>query len=310
MKTVLKPNKFGHNPLLWHYFVKGSDRRRAWYARRLGSFRGESLKHRQELAAQMHANPGADWVPRDKGFSVMDPARFTDIPEIVAAANEIVASKDKGQLPPGDKAFLQEGFLALDELTLDSPFLRFALREDLISAIASYLGVVPVLQNVDVWKSDNTPSKLRASQRYHCDWDDMTQIKIFVYCGDVDLASGPLTLINASASDKLRDKVGYSYKPKRYRVADAEADVVVPKKQQHTITGGRGTVVLADTSRCFHYGSRVQEGGKPRIVAHYQFVTPTSFLFPPAGYGERTPCRALARSGLLTEVQRLVLGVD
>ena len=86
-----------------------------------------------------------------------------------------------------------------EEKSLDSVFFRFPLRADVVSAISSYLGAIPVLRNMDIFYSP--PAKpsdaIRSSQLYHCDWDAESQIKVFVYASEVNLEMGPLTLIDA-----------------------------------------------------------------------------------------------------------------
>lgn len=306
MKNLFRTNKQGHNKALWNYFVKGTPRRRQWYAARLGAKQGAPLDARQRLAKELAASNDSHEIPHRDGFAVLPPGTFPEVDDIVGTAREIIAARES-EITPGNKDFLQQGYLDAAHLSDDSPFLRFALRDDVIAAIARYLGVVPVLAKIDVWKSDNAPSQHHASQLYHCDWDDTTQLKIFIYASDVDTASGPLTLMEAEASDKLRASIGYTYGRKGYRVSDEVADRVVGREPQHEVTGAAGTAVLADTSRCFHYGSRVQQGGQPRLVGFFQFVTPTSFLFPPEGYKQTAPYRGLAREDH-SELVRMVLG--
>ncbi|MES1936575.1 hypothetical protein [Salinisphaera hydrothermalis] len=306
MKNLFRTNKQGHNNALWNYFVESTPRRRQWYAERLGAKQGASLDARQRLAKELADSGDGYEIPLDNGFAVFSPGTFAEVDDIVGTVREIIAARE-AEVAPGNKDFLQQGYLDAAHLTDESPFLRFALREDVIAAIAGYLGVVPVLAKIDAWKSDNSPSQHHASQLYHCDWDDTTQLKIFIYASDVDIASGPLTLMEAGASDKLRSSIGYTYGRKGYRVNDEVANRVVGREPQHEITGVAGTSVFADTSRCFHYGSRVQEGGQPRLVGFFQFVTPTSFLFPPGGYQQVAPYRGLARDDH-SELVRMVLG--
>ena len=43
------------------------------------------------------------------------------------------------------------------------------------------------------------------------------------------------------------------------------------------MTGKSGDLVLCDTSSCFHYGSRLGNNPKPRLILAFQYVTPFSF---------------------------------
>jgi hypothetical protein len=91
---------------------------------------------------------------------------------------------------------------------------------------------------------------------------DSTQVKVWVYCSDVGLDSGPLTILPAAASDLLAERIGYAM-DERYRIPD---DVVESLKTDKTVplVGRTGSVSFVDTSCCFHFGSRVEAGGVPR----------------------------------------------
>jgi hypothetical protein len=65
-------------------------------------------------------------------------------------------------------------------------------------------------------------------------------------------------------------------------------------------------VALVDTSRCFHYGSRVPQSSPPRIVAVFQFALPSAFSVPSDPH-KRGVLRNLATPEM-SELERLVLG--
>jgi hypothetical protein len=128
-------------------------------------------------------------------------------------------------------------------------------------------------------------------------------VKVFVYCSDVDPGSGPLTLLPADDSLRVRRSVGYQY---RQRLTDEQVAGVVGTGREVPILGPAGTAVFVDTSRCFHYGSRVAADAPPRLVTMIQYQTPFSFMVPT--HAQRTlPFRRLIRPQL-TPLQRLVLG--
>jgi hypothetical protein len=64
--------------------------------------------------------------------------------------------------------------------------------------------------------------------------------------------------------------------------------------------------VFVDTSRCFHFGSRVAPGATPRLAAMIQYQTPYSFMLPAAAE-TAAPFRRLVNPSL-SPIQRLVLG--
>ena len=131
--------------------------------------------------------------------------------------------------------------------------MRFALREDVLNAVSRYLGVVPFLSTISVLFSDVVKGAPTSSQLHHCDGDDVTQVKIFIYCSDVDPGSGPLTLLPADDSQRVRRGVGYQY---RQRLTDEQVAGVVGQR-------ARG----ADSRALGHLGVRGHEPVLPLRLA-------------------------------------------
>ncbi len=80
----------------------------------------------------------------------------------------------------------------------------------------------------------------------------------------------------------------------------------MPGAREHAILGSARTTVFLDTSRCFHFGSRVASDAPPRLVTMVQYQTPYSFMIP-ADAHVALPFRCLLTPSL-TPLQRLVLG--
>jgi hypothetical protein len=243
-------------------------------------------------------------IPTPVGFVVAPHGRFPETDAIVTEARAVLASYDTASPPAGKnrKRFLQN-VLDASSLTLDSAILRFALRADVLSSVSRYLGVVPLLTTISVFHSDTVAGDPTSSQLYHCDGDDVTQVKIFVYCTDVDVPSGPLTLLDAATTRAVQRHTGYWY---RHRLTDEQVRAAVGTPQEHVILGPTGTTVFVDTSRCFHFGSRVAQGAPPRLAAMIQYQTPYSFMLPTAAESA-APFRHLINPSL-SRLQRLVLG--
>lgn len=255
--------------------------------------------------AALAALPPADFrIASDAGFLVVPPGRFGEADGIVAHARAALASFDAAAPPAGKnrKRFLQN-VLDTSTLTIDSSIVRLALRDDVLSAVSRYLGVVPFLTAISVFHSDTVPGDPTSSQLYHCDGDDVTQIKIFVYCSDVDMGSGPLTLLDAATTSQVQRRTAYRY---RERLTDEQVRHAVSGVREYPILGLAGTTVFVDTSRCFHFGSRVAPTAPPRLVTMIQYQTPYSFMLP-AGAEQTLPFRRFLSSSL-TPLQRLALG--
>lgn len=284
-----------------YFFRVGSDLQRRIYVAVRKAIRPRLALKRQQLARKLTGTAALE-VPRSRGFLVVPPGRFEEIPAVIDAAQEAVRQGiAANRLSRANKPFLA-GMLDQRQLDLDSPFIRLALRPDIIATVSGYLGVVPILQYVNVLYSGHVDADLAKSQLYHCDSDDTTQLKIFVHCTDVTLENGPLTMMSAESSARLRRHLRYRY---AFRVSDVEA-APFSNGDEHPLLGPAGTTCFVDTSRCFHFGSRVAPDASPRIITMLQYLTPNAFILP--GDPRRSArFRHLSNPGL-PPLSRLVLG--
>ena len=157
----------------------------------------------------------------------------------------------------------------------DSPEFKFVTNNHLVEVISRYLGCVPLLTHISIWYSPNNKTDLTSSQVYHLDHEDHKQIKGFLFLRDVDLDTGPLTIINSEQSEKIQKKINYRMTAKKKRIDDETIKNL--KNQQINIKeipvmGNKGDLILVDTSKCFHFGSRSAK--KPRFILAFQYITP------------------------------------
>ncbi len=276
--------------------VAFTDARRAEFA--------ERDAERLRLAEELGSASGLA-IPHERGYLSVGPETFgSETAAILEHANGLMDSLGHDALfEQGAKGgFIARGFLPEEAFGLDSPYMRFALSSRVVSPISAYLGVVPVLTDVDVWYSAHHPKALKSSQLWHLDHADTTQVKVWLHLSDIDEDSGPLTGLAADASEALAEEVGYDFGD-GYRLADERA----PQTGLFELTGPAGTVDFIDTSRCFHFGSRVSADGVPRRVLVLQYLTPYSFKF--ADHRDQAPFRALAPDAG-SELEKLVLGAS
>jgi hypothetical protein len=280
--------------------VRGDAARWVFHAgRRAGRF----LRDRPRRAALRDLRPGALEIASRDGFLVLPPGSFEEVPAIVADARAALARFDaSASLGASQKRFLVN-VLDRDALDAQSAVIRLALREDVVAAVSRYLGIVPRLGTISVFFSDTVEGTPKSSQLHHCDGDDVTQVKIFIYCSDVDPASGPLTVLGAENSARVRRATRYQY---RQRLTDEQVAGVLGGNREHAILGPSGTTAFVDTSRCLHYGSRVAPGAPPRLVTMIQYQTPYGFISPDGPDGKGLFARLDHPS--LSPLQRLVLG--
>jgi len=258
---------------------------------------------RRRAIAQELAGSGPSIDP-GAGFLRLAPGALEGAEAVIGAATALIGAVGDEALEAGRKKPMAKGFLPAADLTADSPYLRFALSDGVLAPVAGYLGLVPVLTYVDVWHSAHVPREPFSSQLWHLDHADVTQVKVFLHCDDVERDSGPLTVLDSAASARLAKRLGYTFADSR--VADQDVRRIVGDDAGVALTGGRGSAALVDTSRCFHFGSRVAEGARPRKLVVFQFLTPFAFDFQDDHRAE-APLRHLA--GETSSVRdRLVLG--
>jgi hypothetical protein len=301
-KTASKPITYRLN----HYFQYRSDRERHLFEGLRRTISLPTILQRKAAARAIQADATFQ-IDRDTGFLVFPPDSFPESRVIVEATRGMEENVDLTRKGLSKKA--RDGVMVplLDKttLTLDSPLIQFALRPDVIAAVSSYLGIVPVLTHVNVHYSSPATPEPKLSQLFHCDGEATSQVKIFVLCTEVTPASGPLTLLDAATSDAVRERVGYHYGD-RLRDTDKRVTKLLAPEKCHPVIGVPGTMCFVDTARCFHFGSRVEREAGARLVAMIQYLPPACFELP-RDHRQAAPFRHLATPAH-THAQQLVLG--
>jgi hypothetical protein len=257
---------------------------------------------RREAAANLKPSPVE--MSREAGFAFCSGELFPEVRDVVAAARGLLAAANIEKLKENSNKPFMMRLLKKKSFGLDSPFMRLALNPDVIATASRYLGVVPILQFVNVYYS--APSEdLSKSQLYHCDSDDVEQVKLWVLCDDVTAETGPLTLLPPAESDLVRKKTGYRYDT---LLQDEEVSAILGgRDKEQQFVGPAGTTGFIDTSRCLHFGSRFNDPSMSRLIFMAHYVTPMSFIIPPQ-YWEHARYRELGTTPGLDDVSRMILG--
>ncbi len=287
-----------------HFFQHRSESERRVFERMRQALSLPTIVGRRTAAREIAADASFR-IDRDRGYAVFPPETFPEARDIVAATADLGRNVDLTR--PGLSKKARSGFMVpmLDpvKVTLDSPMLRLALRPDIVAAVSSYLGMVPVIAYLQVFYSEANSDEARSSQLFHCDADATSQVKIFVLCSEVTRSNGPLTLLDAKTSRTVRSRLGYHFGGK---IKDKRLAGIVNESDHRPIVGAPGTVCFVDTTQCFHFGSRVESGTAPRLVTMIQYLTPSSFMLP-RDHRDGSPFRHLA-TAQMARVSRMVLG--
>ncbi len=271
--------------------------------------KSSSLKNRRNSVNDIFLNKASFDIDNDKGYHVIDGLESLDYTKDVISISKSEFSKlDKDSIDWKSKSHLFTGVLEDYEIDEDSPIIKFALQSKLIAPITKYFGFIPLLSYVGTWYSPGKATEHTSSQLFHCDQADIRQVKVFVHCSDITNEDGALNLIDAHKSQDIRNKINYSWRPDSQMLSDIEVEKYVQKTNWVAQEGKEGTVAFADTSRCFHFGSRLNENSKERLMMVFQFLSPCAFNLP-ANISSKIPFSKLDPSRF-NKVERQILGIE
>src|SRR3989338_7184476 len=93
-------------------------------------------------------------------------------------------------------------------LTRVNPFVQLALEPKLIRIVRAYLGSARApLRDLNVWWDQPTQDPAQGTQLWHRDYDDVMNVKVFVYLSHVTEQSGPFCFIPGSQPAGMRRKL-------------------------------------------------------------------------------------------------------
>jgi hypothetical protein len=232
--------------------------------------KAESLAERVALGqAYLDAHPTDIVVPFDRAVTSVEL-----IEETRAARYEAIALNG-GRATDINNVALEFPVLG-HEFAGDGPVIALGTQPPLLAPVVAYFGMMPVLFNVFVTRAHQTEVIEKSPHRFHVDPEDTISFKLFVHLTDVDLDCGPFHALPADISRKVLDDVDYRGVT---NLDDAVIDDLVGWDQVFALTGPAGTVGMADTTRCLHFGGRPRAAGKPlREMIVYHYLLPTSSL--------------------------------
>ena len=87
-------------------------------------------------------------IAEEKGYLVLPPGSIAEAQPVIEAGNQVVDSIGHDRLLTEFNSrhdTMSRGFLPEHAFELGSPYMNFALHEDIVAVAAAYLGVVPIL---------------------------------------------------------------------------------------------------------------------------------------------------------------------
>lgn len=231
-----------------------------------------AMSARRELGRCYLAQyPAGIAVPRDRA------ALAVPLEEKTRAARLEAIDLAKGRKSQHDSGSLQYPVLAHD-FPADSQAIKLALSPLFLVPITRYCGMLPVLFNMFVTRAYQTEVNDNSAHHFHLDPEDTISFKVFIHLTDVDDDCGPFHALPANLTKKVLETI--DYRGINF-ISDEIVDKLVGLGSAIRFVGPAGSVALADTTRCLHFGGRPRAAGKPvRDMLVFQYLLPTSLLFP------------------------------
>jgi hypothetical protein len=279
-------------------------------ARILGNARdyGQRRRLARELAATT-GNPLA--IPEDLGYRRVEGRELPGHEAALRRCQRVLA--ERGSLLERFPDQYGINLLAEDGLTwskhpLDlrpyDDLLDLAVDPRLVAAAARYLGEVPALTSIQIYCTTDRQS-FGGNNYYHFGKDNR-QVKFWMAINEIVDETGPFTCIDATRSKRVRARAGY-----HGRLPDERVYAAVPEADRIEFKGPPGSMMLVDTCRCVHFGSRTRKGPRVMLLIQYQSAYPwfeNVFYFQPVLYNvDRYRNDPLARL-VLAQLREKVVG--
>ena len=159
-----------------------------------------------------------------------------------------------------EKEFLER--LMPPRVDVSGPYVALALEPQVVALANAYVGMRSYLRGLEMWRNLPTDEPPKLSQLWHRDWDDVVNLKLFVYLSDVTDESGPFTFAPGTQPGGPRQL------DVQDRLSDEEMAERIPREEWVVCTGPPGTVVLADTCG-YHKGGKPTKGDRLLWTAQF-----------------------------------------
>jgi hypothetical protein len=243
----------------------------------IAQHKAEAMEARRELGRRyLEKHVSAELVPFEKAVAV------TDLRDETAAARAEAIALAVGRGAQANNGALEFPVLG-KQFAADSESLKLMTSPLIMAPLVRYFGMMPVLFNMFVTRAHTKELLVNTAHLFHLDPEDIISFKVFVHLTDVDDGCGPFHALPADLTQDVLRRIDYRGIG---RISDEEMERMAIWDKVVKVTGPAGTVALADTTRCLHFGGRPREAGKPvRDMLVAQYLLPTSFLFPIDGDG-------------------------
>ncbi|MSO41975.1 MAG: hypothetical protein EXQ70_08835 [Solirubrobacterales bacterium] len=262
-------------------------RRTSAIARRVNRRGGRSIEFRRRLYEErfdrlLEENGGVPTHPLElcDGFAIDRSGMMPLLDSMLAAGAELI-DEYGAQSWEQQKPFLQN-INPEDAVDRHPALLDFVTSSAMLAAVAPCFGYVPLLsglvpRGVRLMESSTrfdpkAEGPWRESQLYNLDYHSSPTLYVVVALRDIGPDDGPLHFLGRAASRRVAEALDYGARGVPYRLSDEQVHALVDESEVNRFSEPAGTVLLIESSACFHFGSR--RPGNDRYQMQYAFVSP------------------------------------
>jgi hypothetical protein len=230
------------------------------------------LERRRMARRLLRQSRWRGFMPKSTGHCLVNPSL---IPSLMPAVRKAVAIQsarsDAFVHADSEKVPFLTGVLSPDDLKSCPELVEFALSPEMVEIVTDYLGTVPRLAGVDFMYTAAQATVARNSQLWHLDKPEVNYVQCFVCLNEVGDFNGPFTFLPAAGSERVCRETGYHHRSSlgNGRLEDDEFDRHRGTDELVSLKGPPGSGAIVDTSRCLHFGARLQSGHRLMIAFRY-----------------------------------------
>lgn len=234
---------------------------------------GKPAIHRYKVAllkrqSQYPAPPSSEYPKivthlNEHGYAILPNVVDTQLLDsIMGRADELIKAKETKIYKDAPDHFrsVMKPFCNIPQLA------KLAHHPTIIDIGAAYFNCLPLLMNGSVRRSFVTEDA-RTTQLFHVDPDSIKFIKFFIYLHDVDMETGPFTIVGGSVNKK------FPRWSKRYRWTHEEIVSKYGKDKIKYLTAKKGDLVIANPTG-FHRGYPPKSKQRTMITLDYGIHSP------------------------------------
>jgi len=230
---------------------------------------------------------------RDEGYAtipladLLGPSADAILPSVKRVVDEFVSSDyvrdEERHYKENYKQLLGKDYVVRyyrrkKERVLDDPIFKLGLEPAILDVVNSYAKMYMRLQGNDVWYTiPLTEERPRTtSQNWHRDYEDEMLVKVFLYCSEVALRTGPFEYVRNSRRgerNQIVPTIANGIIKDGFYPPEALVAARIPIADYLTCICEPYTLLFCDTSG-LHRGGFAYDA--PRIVATWTFVSPAS----------------------------------